>query len=122
MAWQTVRFLILNYYLLEAVLSSTFYSMFVISTSTLMPLNLVLFLLLLLDLVYKFLLVEKPTMPALLLRKGLHIRRILRLSYYFLVKHRLGVDACVLAVFYSSYLAAFPVSRFLRLAIVLRVF
>lgn len=54
------RFLIFNYYLIEAVLASSFYSMYLFTQTTLMPMNIVFFVYLGFDFVFKVASTPKP--------------------------------------------------------------
>lgn len=53
-------FLIYNYYVIECVLIPTFYSYYLLTMTTLLPLNIVFLILLLVDIVLKVMMKPKP--------------------------------------------------------------
>lgn len=57
--WQFARFLIFNYYLIEAVIASSFYEAYLYTETTLLPMNIIFFIFMAVDIGFKVLLTPK---------------------------------------------------------------
>lgn len=89
--------------------------MYVITETTLLPLNILFLIFLFLDFLYKICLSPSPKFPRLNDYK--RIRKILK---HYLIRHHLILDLTVYVLFLVSYVVEFGVARVLRLVIVLR--
>ena len=96
--------------------------MYRLTQTSLLPMNVVFFILLGLDLIYKFLKVPRGGDIQLHLQKKTKFRLITRTVRYYLLKKYLLLDVLVMLIFYISYMVPFSAARVLRLVIVLRIF
>lgn len=114
--WQFVRFIIFNYYLIEAVLASSFHSMFVTTVTILMPLNYLFFAYMSLDFLLKIVCTKEPqfTRPD-------DYNQPTKLLKYYLLRNLLIIDMIFLSVFITSYFVVFSIARILRLIILIKL-
>lgn len=115
--WEFVRFTVLNYYIFEAVLSSTFYSMYKVTQTTLLPMNIIFLVFLLFDFIFKIFITPYPVFNKLMDYKK--IRKMLK---YYLLTKKMILDLLVLLLFSASFIVPFEAARFLRLMITFRFF
>ena len=114
--WQFFRFIIFNYYLIEAVMASSFYPIYVITVTTFLPINIVFFIYLGFDFILKLAYTPKPEFS-----RREHYRKVGKVCKYYLLKKLLIIDLLFLILFISSYIVPFSAAKYLRLVILIKL-
>lgn len=98
------------------MLASSFYSMYIVTETKLMPLNIIFFIYMGADFIFKIACIPKPVFVRL---EDYHKpKKILK---YYLIKKLLIFDLLFLVPFIISYIVPFTVARFIRLVILIKL-
>lgn len=117
--WKFIIFLIYNFYVIDCVLVPTFQTYYIITMTTLLPLNIVLLVIMGLDLIYKVFMIPKPEDSDSQTnkkgpRKQYHVKYYLMYEWYIM-------DVIVYWVFAIGFMTSYAVASVLRLIIIVKI-
>ena len=97
-------------------MASSFYSIYLITETTLMPLNIIFFIYLGFDFILKLAYTPKPEFS-----KREDYLKVGKICKYYLLKKLLIFDILFLVLFISSYIVPFSAAKYLRLVILIKL-